>query len=333
MSNCMHDVLNKRRPILILLSAVGVLSLGLATAAAETHQARPIRLIVPFAAGESNDISVRIVADELTKVLGRAVLVENRPGASGNRAAETVANAAPDGHTLLWAQAATHGINPTLHRNLGYDPVRDFTSIGLIGSEPLVLVTRAQADWTGIDDLVISAKLDPARIHFGSGGIGTTPHMAGELFAAQAGIRLVHVPYRAEARAIGDTIAGRIQLAFYGLDSSLGHIRSGALKPLAVTSPARVPALNDVPALAEMLPEFEVASWSGIAAPAGTPTHVVARLSQALQDIGRRPAIRERFGQPGVRLDVGMPQAMDAFVREQIARWRRVIETNGIAMD
>jgi tripartite-type tricarboxylate transporter receptor subunit TctC len=334
MSNCMHDVLmNKRRPVFILLTVLGALSLGLATAAAETYPARPIRLVVPYAAGGPNDSSARMVAAELTKILGQSVLTENRPGAGGNAAAEAVAMAPPDGHTLLWAQGATHGINPALYPKLGYDALRDFAPVGLIGSEPLVLVTNARAVWTGINDLVIAAKIDDGTIHFGSGGIGTTSHMAGELFAAQAGVRLVHVPYRGKAPAVGDASAGRIQLAFDGLNAALGPIRDGTLKALAVTSRARVPELADVPTIAETLPDYDVVSWGGIAAPAGTSRHVVARLSQALQEIGQRPAIKERFNRLGVRLDVGTPEQMDAFVRDQIARWRRVIETNGIGLD
>jgi tripartite-type tricarboxylate transporter receptor subunit TctC len=333
MSNGLHDVLHKRRPILILLSVLGVLSLVLATAAAQTYPGRPIRLVLPFAPGGPNDMSARIVADELTTMLGQSVIAENRPGGGGNLAAEAVAKAAPDGYTLFWAQDATHGINPTLYRKLGYDALRDFTAIGLIGSEPLVLATNARAAWPSIDDLIIAAKIDSGTIHFGSGGIGTTPHMAGELFAAQAGVRLVHVPYRGKAPAVSDVIAGHIQLVFDGLNASLGHIREGTLKPLAVTGRERVAALPNVPTIAETLPDYEVVSWGGIAAPAGTPKPIVARLSEALQDIGQRAAVKQRFGQLGLRLDVGTPQQMDAFVREQIARWRRVIETNGIGLD
>ena len=334
MSNCMHDVLkNKRRPILITLTVLGALALGLATAAAETYPARPIHLVVPFAAGGPNDGSARIVAAELTKILGQPVLTENRPGGAGNVAAQAVAKAQPDGHTLLWAQGATHGINPTLYPNLGYDALRDFVPVGLVGSEPLVLVTNPRASWTGIDDLIIAAKIDAGTIHFGSGGIGTTSHMAGERLAAQAGVRLVHIPYRGKAPAIDDAIAGRIQLVFAGLHAVLGPIRHGTLKALAVTGRERVPELAEVPTIAETLPDYDVVSWGGIAAPAGTPGHVVARLSEALREIGQRPAIQERFGRLGVRLDVGTPEGMDAFVREQVARWRRVIETNGIGLD
>jgi tripartite-type tricarboxylate transporter receptor subunit TctC len=334
MSNCTYDVLNKRRSVLILLTVVSALSLGFATAAAaQTYPAKPIRLIIPFAAGGPNDISARIVADELSKVLGQSVMAENRPGAGGNIAAEAAARSAPDGHTLFWAQAATHGINPTLYRKLGYDAIRDFTSVALVGSEPLVLVTKPTAAWTDLADLVMAAKSDPGRIHFGSGGIGTTPHMAGELLAAQAGLQLVHVPYRGNAPAVVDAMAGRIQLVFDGLNSSLSHIRSGTLKALAVTSRERAPVLADVPTIAETLPEYDVVSWGGIVAPAGTERHIVARLSQALRDIGQRSAIQERFGQLGVRLDVGTPEAMDAFVRGQIDRWRHVIEQNNIGLD
>jgi tripartite-type tricarboxylate transporter receptor subunit TctC len=325
----------KRSSSLVWLAALAaLLTLGPSTAAsAQTYPARPIWLVVPFAPGGPNDVSARVVADELSKVLGQSVIADNRPGGGGNLAAEAVVGSEPDGHTLFWAQGATHGINPTLYRKLGYDAVRDFAPVGLIGSEPLVLVTKPQAAWSSIDDLVIAAKIDAGSIHFGSGGIGTTPHMAGELLAAQAGVRLVHVPYRGSAPALGDVVAGRIQLIFAGMNSALGHIRKGTLKALAVTSRERAPVLADVPAIAETLPDYDVVRWGGIAAPAGTPAHVIARLSQALQEIGARAAVKQRFGQLGVRLDVGTPQQMDAFVREQTARWRRVIEANAIGLD
>ena len=186
-----------------VLDLVAVLSIGLVIAApAEHYPAKAIRLVVPFAPGGPNDISARIIADELAEAVQQTVVVDNRPGAGGNIGAEAAARSAPDGHALFWAQAATHGINPSLYRKLAYDAVRDFTPVGLIVSEPLVLVTGADLPWRDVKDLIAAAKADPAAIHFGSGGIGTTPHMAAELFAMMAGIRLTHVPYRGNAPAV-----------------------------------------------------------------------------------------------------------------------------------
>jgi tripartite-type tricarboxylate transporter receptor subunit TctC/uncharacterized protein YjiS (DUF1127 family) len=317
-----------------VLALVVVLSIGLVMAApAEHYPAKAIRLVVPFAPGGPNDISARIIADELGKSLQQTVVVDNRAGAGGNIGAEAAARSAPDGHALLWAQAATHGINPSLYRKLAYDAVRDFTPVGMIVSEPLVLVTAADSPWRDVKELIAAAKADRAGIHFGSGGIGTTPHMAAELFAMMAGIRLTHVPYRGNAPAVSDAVAGRIRLVFDGINTSLGHIRAGTLRALAVTSRERAAALPHIAALAETLPGYEVRSWGGIVAPAGTPAEVIRRLSRELTAIGANPAVQRRFAELGAHLDVSTPEAMDAFVRSQIARWRTVVEQSAMTLD
>jgi tripartite-type tricarboxylate transporter receptor subunit TctC/uncharacterized protein YjiS (DUF1127 family) len=316
------------------LALVAVLSIGLVMAApADHYPVKPIRLIVPFAPGGPNDISARIIGDELGKSLQQTIVVDNRPGAAGNIGADAAARSAPDGHVLFWAQAATHGINPSLYRKLAYDPIKDFAPVGLVVSEPLVLVTGAASPWRDLKDLIVDAKADPATIHFGSGGIGTTPHMAGELFAMMVGAKLMHVPYRGNAPAVSDAIAGRIQLVFDGINASLGHIRAGTLRALAVTSRERVPFLPHVAAVAETIPDYDVRSWGGIVAPAGTPAEVTRRLSRALTAIGNDPAVQRRFAELGTHLDVSTPEAMDAFVRSQIARWRNVVERTAIAVE
>ena len=304
------------------------------SALAQQYPAKPIRLIVPFAAGGPNDISARIIADALSKPLRQPVVVDNRPGAGGNIGAEAAARSIADGYTLFWAQAATHGINPSLYRKLGYDAMRDFTTIALIVSEPLVLVTSADSPWSNVKELIAATKAEPERIHFGSGGVGTTPHLAGELFRLRAGARIVHVPYRGNGPAIADTIAGRVQLVFDGINSSLGHIRNGNLKALAVTSRKRSPALPDVPALSEieMFTDYDVRSWGGVVAPAGTPSDVVARLSRELIEIGQRADVQRRFAELGAKLAVASPKLMDDFVRSEITRWREVIESSGIGL-
>jgi tripartite-type tricarboxylate transporter receptor subunit TctC len=304
-----------------------------ALAAAQDYPARAIRLIVPFAPGGPNDIAARIVAEELSKALGQSVIAENRPGAGGNVGAEAAARSPADGYTLFWAQAATHGINPSLYRKLGYDVLKDFTSIALIGSEPLVLVANSAIPATDVKSLIAAAKAQPGKIHFGSGGSGTTPHMAGELFAMQAGVKLVHVPYKGNAPAVADAIGGHVQLVFDGVNSSLGHIRAGRLKALAVTSRERAAVLPDVPTVAETLPDYEVLSWNGIAAPASTPTARVERLSAALMELGSLPAVQGRFAEMGMHLQVSNPDLMDRFVRTQIERWRGVLDQTGTRLD
>jgi tripartite-type tricarboxylate transporter receptor subunit TctC len=315
-------------------SLSALLTLGLLpSASAQQYPAKPIRLIIPFAPGGPNDISARIIADELSKSLQQSVIVDNRPGAGGNVGAEAAAKSAPDGHTLFWAQAATHGINPSLYRKLGYDAMRDFAPVALLVSEPLVLVTSASSHWTNAKELIAAAKPAPGKLHFGSGGVGTTPHLAGELFGVMAGVSFTHVPYRGNAPAVTDTIAGRVQFVFDGINTSLGHVRAGTLKALAVTGRERSPTLPDIPTIAELLPDYEVMSWGGIVAPAATSPDVIARLSRDIIEVGKRPDVQRRFSELGAHLRVSTPTEMDEFMRAQIGRWRGVIEKTGIQMD
>ncbi|MGO1079229.1 Bug family tripartite tricarboxylate transporter substrate binding protein [Inquilinus sp. CA228] len=328
-ANCQPLMRYIRAAALVLALAGGLLP----SASAQDYPARPVQLIVPFAAGGPNDISARIIAEALSASLHQPVIVDNRPGAGGNIGAEATAHAPPDGYTLFWAQAATHGINPSLYRRLGYDAVADFAPVALVVSEPLVLVTAADSRWVDVQDLIAAAKAEPGAIRFGSGGIGTTPHLAAEMFALRAGMSLVHVPYRGNAPAVTDTIAGRVHLVFDGINAALGPIRAGRLKALAVTSRDRSPALPDVPSLAEVetFAGDDVRSWGGVAAPAGTPADVIARLSRELIAIGGRADIRQRFAGLGATLAVSDPASMDRFVRDEIARWREVIAVSGIA--
>jgi tripartite-type tricarboxylate transporter receptor subunit TctC/uncharacterized protein YjiS (DUF1127 family) len=333
-AGALASLLPASRLVVAWLSIGTLLSLALAiSASAQSYPAKPIRLIVPFAPGGPTDISARIVGDELSKSLSQSVLVDNRPGAGGNIGAEAAAKAAPDGYILFWAQAATHGINPSLYRRLGYDAVRDFSPIALIVSEPLVLVTGAASPWVDVKGLIAASKASPGKLHFGSGGIGTTPHMAGELFAAMAGANVVHVPYRGNAPAVTDTIAGRVEFMFDGINAAIGHIRGGTLRALAVTAQARASALPDVPTLAETLPDYEVLSWGGIVAPAAVPADIVTRLSSELTAIGKRDDVQQRFSGLGAHLQVSSPTQMESFIRSQIQRWRKVIAQTGIALD
>jgi tripartite-type tricarboxylate transporter receptor subunit TctC len=318
------------------LPLIACMALGMMlvlSASAQQYPAQPIRLIIPFAAGGPNDISARIIADELSKSLQQSVIVDNRPGAGGNIGAEAAAKSAPDGYTLFWAQAATHGINPSLYRKLGYDAIKDFAPVALLVSEPLVLVTSAASPWTDAKELIAAAKAAPGKLSFGSGGIGTTPHLAGELFAVMAGASFVHVPYRGNAPAVTDTIAGRMQFVFDGINASIGHVRAGTLKALAVTGRERATALPQVPTVAEMLPDYEVMSWGGIVAPAATSPDVIARLSREVVEVGKRADVQRRFSDLGAHLRVSTPNEMDEFVRAQIARWHGVIEKTGIQID
>jgi tripartite-type tricarboxylate transporter receptor subunit TctC len=316
-----------------ILSGLCADSLFPGLAGAQAYPSKAIRLIIPFAAGGPNDVAARVVADELSRAFARPVLAENRPGASGNIGAETAARATPDGYTLFWAQGATHGANPSLYSKLGYDPIRDFAPIALIVRQPLVIVANANVPYSDVKSLIAAANEAPGAVRYGSGGAGTTPHMAAELFAMMSGVTLTHVPYKGNGPAIADTIAGQIDLVFDGINSSLGHIRAGRLKALGVTAKERSSVLADVPTVAEMLPGFEVLSWGGLAAPAGTPREVILRLNRELAVIAKSAEAQERFTKLGMQFDVSSPETMDVFVRAQIETWRKVAEHAGAKLD
>ncbi len=302
---------------------------ALAQRSNRSYPNKPIRLIIPFAPGGPTDISARMVANELSKSLGQPIVADNRPGAGGNIGAEAAAYAAPDGYTLFWAQAATHGINPTLYPRLGYDALRDFTPVAVIVSEPLVIVANPSFAANDVPSLIAAAKARPGEVRFGSGGQGSTPHMAGQLFGWLSESSLLHVPYKGNAPAVASLMAGHIDIVFDGVNAAIGDIRSGKLKALGVTGRSRSALLPDVAPLADTLPDYEVTSWGGIVAPAATPRDVVERLSNALVAIGSWPDTQQRFAQLGIQLLVSSPQQMDAFVREQIARWRPLVEASG----
>ena len=301
---------------------------------ADDYPARPIRLIVPFAAGGPNDIIARIMATELGKSLGQNIITENRPGASGNIAAELAARDARDGYTLFWAQGATHGANPWLYgAEIKYDPVKDFVPIALIGRAHIVVLTAPGSGIKSLDDLLRKAKAAPGKLTFASGGHGTSPHMAGELLKASAGIKLVHIPYKGSQPAIVDAIAGEVDIVFDGVASAIGYIKSGQLMPLAVSANERLPALPEVPAISEVIPGFDVAGWSGIAAPAGTPVAVVKRLNQEINRALKSSAVSERFAQLNVLALGGSPADMQVHVKSELEKWKKVVADNGIKAD
>jgi tripartite-type tricarboxylate transporter receptor subunit TctC len=318
----------RRRTVACALAAGFIPSIRARTATA-TYPARPVRLIVPFAPGGPTDMAARMVAEELAGLLGQAIVVDNRPGAGGNIGAEAAARALPDGYTLFWAQAATHGINPTLYPQLGYDALSDFAPVATLVSEPLVIVAHPALPADDVAGLIALAKARAGRLTFGSGGHGSTPHMAGQLFAWLSQTSLTHVPYKGNAPAVADVMARHIDIVFDGVNAAAGHLRSGKLKALGVTSRERSALLPEVATVGASLPGYDVTSWGGIVVPAATPAAVVTRLSEALQQIGDRADTRRRFAQLGMRFEASSPKAMGDFVREQIERWRPLVRATG----
>jgi tripartite-type tricarboxylate transporter receptor subunit TctC len=315
------------------------LALGLFGSAAQAQNAgypnHPIRMLVGFAAGGGTDVAARVVAQQMSKILGQTIVVENRPGASGLIAAQDLAKADPDGYTLMMGSQTTCAVAPALYRKVIIDPAKDFVGIALTGSSPLVLVVNPSSPAHSVADVIKMAKENPGKINFGTGGVGTTPHMTAELFQFDAGIKMVHVAYRGEAGAINDLLAGQIPLMFSNLSAVMGNVQAGTLRALAVTSAKRSPSAPDIPTVAESgLPGFESATWFGIVAPPGTPHDIRAKLSAAARQAVSLDDTKQRYKELGMIALSSTPEEFDAYIKSEIAKWGGVIkEANVQALD
>jgi tripartite-type tricarboxylate transporter receptor subunit TctC len=294
---------------------------------------KPLRLVVPFAAGGSTDVTARLVAQALGERLGQLVVVDNRAGAAGNIGAEVVARAEPDGYTLLMATSSTNATNAALYRKLSFNPVRDFTPISQIAFIPNLLVVNPEVPVKSVAELVAYAKAKPGQLNYGSGGSGSSLHLAAALFAQRAGIDLVHVPYRGGAPVAADLVSGKIQLSFSPLIEVLQQVRAGKLRALGVTTARRSALLPDIPTISEVLPGYEVALWNGIVGPAGLPAPVVARLASELVAIIGSPEMRARLAEQGSDPVGSTPQEFTAFVAAEQPKWAELVRISGATVD
>jgi tripartite-type tricarboxylate transporter receptor subunit TctC len=314
--------------------ALLLLALAVSGASAQdTYPSRPIRLVVPFAPGNAGDIIARVIAPAMGELLGQNMVIENRSGAGGVIASEVTKKAAADGYTLMLVTAGTHGINASLYAKLAYDPVKDFTAIGQCASSPNVLVVTPQLPVNSAQELIALAQAKPGELSYGSSGAGTTVHLSGELFNAMAGVKSVHVPYKGAGEALNDLIAGRLQFMFASLSSSVQMVKAGKLRALAVTGSQRHPALPELPVMADFLPGFEAVAWYGIVGPAGLPQAVVEKLNRALVDTLKLPEVRDRLVAVGVDPASSSAQAFDAYIREEVPKWARVVKASGARAD
>ncbi|WP_299451452.1 tripartite tricarboxylate transporter substrate binding protein [uncultured Pigmentiphaga sp.] len=303
-------------------------------AQADSYPSQPIRLVVPYAAGGTSDLIARLLAEPMAAALKVPLVVENRAGAGGNIGTEQVARAKADGYTLLMGVVATHGINPSLYKKTGYDPVKDFEPVTLIASTPSVVLVNPKLPVQSIQDLIAMAKSSPGKINFGSSGNGSSHHLAGELFKSMARVEMLHIPYRGTAAAQVDLIAGEIQVLFDTLPSAMPHIKAGKVRPLAVTSATRDPSLPDLPTVAEAgLPGYEVGSWYGLLFPAGTPKEIVSRVNAIVVDIVQSPAIRQQLLSYGATPIASTPEAFAAHINSELKKWAAVIRTAGASVD
>ena len=336
-----------RRRLLHALHAVGAAALMAATLSPTAAWAqaawptKPVRLVVPFAAGGTTDIIARTMAPELAKAFGQPFVVDNKPGAGGNTAGAEVAKSAPDGYTLLVATVGTHGINAALYPKMPFDHTKDFAPITLLASVPNVLALNpAVAQKYGINsvaDFIKAAKANPGKLNMASSGNGTSIHLSGELFKAMTGTYVVHFPYRGSGPALIDLMGGSMDLMFDNVPSALPHIKSGKLKALAVTSAKRSDVLPDLPTIAEAggpaLKGFEATSWFGLAAPAGTPADIVNRLQAECAKALASPAVKERLLSQGA-IPGGMSSAdFTKFIAAETAKWAKVVKAAGAKVD
>jgi tripartite-type tricarboxylate transporter receptor subunit TctC len=288
----------------------------------------PVRILVGASAGGTTDTMARIVAPVLTQALGRPVVVENRPGAAGNLAAEAVARAAPDGNTLLMSYTS-HAINASLYPQLPFDPVRDFTPLALVASSPSILVAHPRVPAKNVAELVALARQQPGRLNFAIGGLGSSLHLAGDAFKMKAGVFIVNIPYRGTSPALQDVLAGQVELMFAAVGNVQAHVRAGKLRALGVTSPKRLPQFPDVPSIAETLPGYESSAWFGLFGPARMPPEMTQRLADALRVGLQAPEVRRRIEHEGAQPMQQSPEEFSRFVQAEIARWREVVIYSG----
>ena len=312
-----------------LVAALCTLLFGLC-AHAQGYPFRSVRIVVPYPPGGPNDIIVRIVAQKLTETRGQPFVVENRPGAGGNIGTDFVAKAAPDGHTLLSVGPGSLIINPLIGK-VPYDAARDFAPVTLMARAPNALVAHPSLPAGSVTELIALARSQPGGINYGSGGNGSTPHLAGALFASMARIALTHVPYKGTSPATADLIGGQVQIAFLGIPTVLAHVKSGKLRVLAVTGKRRSPELPGVPTVDEAgVPGYELSPWYGLRAPAGAPRETVARLAAEVTKIVRAAQIRDKLAGQGAEVAGGTPEEFTAVIQADISTWARVIKDTGI---
>jgi tripartite-type tricarboxylate transporter receptor subunit TctC len=318
-----------RRRFLHLAAGAGALPAVSRIARAQTYPSRPVRLIVTTPAGGSPDIIARLIGQWLSERLGQPIVVDNRSGASGNIGTEIVVRAPPDGYTLLMA-LSLNAINGALYDNLPFNFIRDTAPVASIASIPLVMEVNPSVPAKTVPEFIAYAKANPGKINMASGGNGSPLHVAGELFKMMAGVDMVHVPYRGEALALPDLISGQVQLLFGVMPASLGYIRAGKLRALAVTTAKRQEPLPDVPTMGEFLPGFEARGWYGIVAPKATPAEIVEKLNKEVNAALADPNMEKRLTDLGAAVFAGSPADFGKFIADEIDKWRKVVRFAGI---
>jgi len=318
---------------MIRLIALALGCLAAATASAQDYPARPIRLVVPYPPGGPVDIMGRLTGQRVGEQLGVQVVVDNRAGANGNIGGDIVARSNPDGYTLLMGANGVIAVNPGLYRKMPFDPRKDLQAISLTSTGALMMVVHPSVPAKTVADFIALAKAKPGAINFASSGAGSTAHLCSELFKLMAGIDIVHIAYKGAAPALNDVIGGQVQMLISGVSSALPHARSGKLRGLGVTSAKRLAALPDIPAIGETVRGYEVLTWYGVFAPAGTPAAIVSRLHGAIVAGMSGREIQERMTALGAEASTNTPKEFTALVRAEIGKWEKVLRSAGIQQE
>ena len=321
-------------PRFMPLFATLLLAALTATAQAQTWPSKPIKYIVPFAAGGTTDILARTISDKLSIALGQPVIVENKPGAGGGVGAAETAKAPPDGYTVMGGTISTHAINATLYSNLPYDPVKDFVAITLIARVPNMLVINNDIPAKDVAELIKLMKASPGKWNFASSGNGTSQHLSGELFKGMAGVDMQHIPYKGSPPALSDVMGGQVSMTFDNITTAWTLAKGGKLRALAVTTAKRSPIAPDVPTLGESgLPGYEIGSWQGVFAPAGTPPDIVKRLNAEIVKIINLPDVQKKLLDLGAEPVANSSEEFTAFVKVEVVKWGEVVKKSGAKVD
>lgn len=303
-------------------------------AAAQTYPSKPIRIVVPYAAGGTSDILARFISPKLTEAWGQPVIVENRAGANGNVGADYVAKSAPDGYTMLLADMGALTIAPSVYPTLPFDPVRDFAHVVLVSYSPHILAVHPSVPVSNVQELIAYAKARPGQLNFAVSGTGGAPHLAGIEFQQRTGVQWAYIPYKGGSAAVLDVVAGQSNILFNGMLATYPSVKGGKLKALGVSSAKRVPAAPDLPTVAEQgLPGFETGSWQGVVVAAGTPRDIVAKLNAELTRILNTQDMKDKLAAQGTEVRTDTPESFAAFIRGETTRWAKVVKESGAKFD
>ena len=302
-------------------------------AQAQTYPSKPIRLIVPFPAGGATDIFARTLSQKLAEKLGTSVVVDNKPGAGGTLGSDMVAKAPPDGYTLLLATSSTHSIGPNLNPKMPYDAVRDFTPIGQVGNAPSIMLVPNSSPAKTVQEWIDYARKNPGRLNYASSGNGTIVQLTAELFKSQAGVFVVHIPYKGTALAMPDLISGKVDVLFDSLPTGLPHVRDGRLRALGVTTAQRTPLAPGVPPISEVLPGYESTTWFGVFGPPGLRPELVSRINTAANQALKDAEVADKLQKLGIEAVGGTPAEFTSMLASDSAKWKKIINERKISMD